>query len=82
MNNLFDLVQNWAARLSYRIMRISGASDAALKRYLELVNNMKEADAAADKEISGHRNIAQIIIAVAIIAGGWFVYRQIKKYRA
>jgi hypothetical protein len=81
MNRLIDLVKNWGYKLSYNLMRLSGASDEALKRYLTMVSQNKEADAEADAELKPHRNNARIIIIILVAVGAWFGFRYLKRKR-
>lgn len=81
MNRLIDLIKTWSYKLSYRIMRISGASDEALNRYLVMVGQQKESDAAADEELAPHHKRARLIIFALGAVAAWLLYRFLKKKR-
>ena len=62
MNNLLDLVQAWANKLTYRILSISGASDQAKQNYLNAVSTQNQQIIDADSELSGKIPVIKILI--------------------
>jgi len=51
MNKLFDLVNKWSEKLALRALRLSGASDDAIKKYSEAVIEKDEVFISANKEL-------------------------------
>lgn len=51
MNKLLDLVNTWSEKLALRALRLSGASDDAIKKYSEAVTEKDKAFISANKEL-------------------------------
>lgn len=82
MNYTIDLVNNWAQKLTYRIMQISGASEQALSNYVKEVAKIKDNKYEADKTIQpGLRlpKIVEYIVYAGIVAGCYFAYKFLKR---
>jgi len=75
MNNLFDIVGAWASKLTYRIMKFSGASEEAREKFLKATTEKNEDIINADRELSGQVQTAKFITVFVIIVGVLLVNR-------
>lgn len=92
MNYTLDQVNSFAAKLTYRIMQMSGISEENLQKYLKAVVDKQNGIAAADEDLNipinifgiNFKNIGQavstgIIIVVVII--GIVAYKKMRSRR-
>jgi len=77
MNNLLDLINKWANKLTYRILSISGASEQAKKNYLQAVEQKREDIIQADAELSGKVPVLRIIVYAGLFLVGFFVAKKL-----
>lgn len=70
MNKLLDLVNSWSYKLTYRILKMSGASDEALENYKKAIEEQKEDILEADKEFSKKLLTANVIKWALIVVAG------------
>lgn len=75
MNNLLDLVNTWANKLTYRIMKNSGASQEALDKFLQASKDKTEDVIKADKELSNRVQSARITTYILMVLGGFIAYK-------
>lgn len=81
MNKLIDYVNNWAGKLTYRLLVVSGASQTALDNYVKGMGERDEKIMEADKELSGKLPIAKFLSYAVIFFAGIFIYDRIMNHR-
>lgn len=69
MGNLFDLLNTWSQKLTYRILSMSGASETAKENYLKAVQDKNNDIVKADEELSRKLPTAKLLAGLAIFAG-------------
>jgi hypothetical protein len=62
MNNILDLVNSWAQRLTYRVLQMSGASDVALSNYKTAIESKNSDIIQFDDELKNKVPWIQILI--------------------
>lgn len=75
MNNLLDLVSEWANKLTYRVLKMSGASETALNNYISGVKSNNQDIISADSELAAKLPRAKLISFILLILGGLFLLK-------
>lgn len=81
MNNLIDAVNQWANRLTVRILMLAGAPKEQIDRVLNAMNNRNTALNEADKKLKGKFSWVKWLVFSLIIIAGIFITLKIKKLR-
>lgn len=74
MNTLLDLVNRWAEKFTYRVLKIIGTSKPALDKYLAAIKEKREDIIEADKEISGKVPFIKWVFWFALVLTGAYLY--------
>jgi hypothetical protein len=78
MNILFDWVNRWAGKFTYRILAILGASKESRDKFINAWNERKQEVIDADRELSRKVIKANWIIYGLIFCAGILTYRYLK----
>lgn len=81
MNNLIDAVNQWANRLTIRLLMLAGTPKDQINRVLTAMNNRNTALNEADKKLKGKFAWVKWLILSLIIVAGIFITLKIKKLR-
>lgn len=73
MNNLIDMVNKWANRLTVRILVLSGVSQESINRVIEAMNNRQSIVSQSDKKIRGRFQWVKWFIVTLVVAAGVYI---------
>jgi|GEM_PF-7078039 len=74
MNKLLDLINRWAEKFTYRVLKMSGTSDTALENYLSAVKDRNEDVINADNELKNKTPWIRMIFIFLLVGLGAFLY--------
>jgi hypothetical protein len=81
MNYTIDLLNSWAQKLTYRIMKISGVSDAELQKYVKAVVDQKQQQITSDASLSSKVNFAEYIKIGLLLIGLFLVWKIVATFK-
>lgn len=79
MNNLLDLVNKWANRLTIRILMIGGVSQETINRVVEGMNERQTIVSQSDKKLRSKFTWVKWVIITVIIGAVTYITLNIKK---
>lgn len=78
MNNLMDIVNKWANRLTVRILVMTGVSQESINRVIEAMNNRESIVSQSDKKIRGRFQWVKWLIITVVVAAGVYIVLNFK----
>lgn len=78
MNNLIDIVNKWANRLTVRILVMAGVSQESINRVIEAMNNRESIVSQSDKKIRGRFQWVKWLIITVVVAAGVYIVLNFK----
>jgi len=73
MNNLIDILNKWANRLTVRILMLGGVSQDTINRVVEGMNNRETIVSQADKKLRGRFQWVKYFIITVLVAAGVYI---------
>lgn len=81
MNNLLDLVNKWATRLTVRILSLLGTSEEGINTFVAAMEKRQIIVSEADKRILGKGRFIKWLIICLLLGGMAFIILKIIKLR-